>query len=172
MNRLWTAGLVVIIALAVPACTKKSTDPSTNAPPKFQAALLQSNEFPVISNADAAGSGLANVTLHLTRDASNNITAATADFVVTLQNFPAGTSLTGAHIHPGRPGTSGGVIVSTGLASGEIVLTNGSGTITKTGVNVDATVAQNIINDPIGFYFNVHTTVSTGGAVRGQLVAQ
>jgi hypothetical protein len=171
MNRLWTAGFVVMIAVAVPSCTKKSNDPSPTGPPKFQAILLQGNEFPVIDNADRTGSGIANITLNVTRDASNNITAATADFAVSLQNFPLGTSLTGAHIHPGKAGASGNVIVNTGLASGEIVLPSGSGTITKT-ANVDVTVAQNIINDPSSFYFNVHTTLSTGGAIRGQLVAQ
>jgi hypothetical protein len=29
-----------------------------------------------------------------------------------------------------------------------------------------------MINDPDGFYFNVHTTLNTTGAIRGQLVKQ
>ena len=29
-----------------------------------------------------------------------------------------------------------------------------------------------MINDPDGFYFNVHTTINTGGAIRAQLVKQ
>ena len=28
---------------------------------------------------------------------------------------------------------------------------------------------RTILNNPAGFYFNVHTTVNPGGAVRGQL---
>ena len=173
MKHLWTAGFALIIALVAPACSDNSNDPSPTGPPKYQAAMLQSNEVPAIDNADRTGSGIANVTLNVTRDASNNITAATADFTVTLQNFPANSSLTGAHIHGGKAGASGGILVSAGLASGEIVLSStGSDGFTKTGHNETAEVAQNILNDPSAFYFNVHTTLSPGGAIRGQLVAQ
>ncbi len=30
--------------------------------------------------------------------------------------------------------------------------------------------AQNLVNNPAGFYFNVHTQLNGGGAIRGQLV--
>ena len=39
-------------------------------------------------------------------------------------------------------------------------------------MNIDPSIAQNMINDPDGFYFNVHTTLNTGGAIRAQLVKQ
>ena len=32
--------------------------------------------------------------------------------------------------------------------------------------------AQAIVNNPPGYYFNVHTTANTGGVMRGQLVKQ
>ena len=32
--------------------------------------------------------------------------------------------------------------------------------------------AQQIIDNPNGYYFNVHTTLNPGGAARGQLVKQ
>jgi hypothetical protein len=35
-----------------------------------------------------------------------------------------------------------------------------------------APVAQSIFNNPAGNYFNVHTTLNGGGAIRGQLVRQ
>jgi hypothetical protein len=61
--------------------------------------------------------------------------------------------------------------VNTGLANGEVVLATGTGSFAKLNVTVtDPTIAQAIINNPAGFYFNVHTTVNTGGAIRGQLV--
>ena len=47
--------------------------------------------------------------------------------------------------------------------------------ITKTGLSSTsaavsaATVAQGIFNNPAGNYFNVHTSVNPGGAIRGQL---
>jgi filamentous hemagglutinin family protein len=37
---------------------------------------------------------------------------------------------------------------------------------------VTATLAQQIIANPNGFYFNVHSGLNPGGAVRAQLVKQ
>ncbi len=172
MNRSWTAGFVLFVVLSAPACSDSPAGPSTTPPPKFTAQLLPANEVPPITNADASGSGTMTFTLNVTRDAAQQITSATGDFTVTLTGFPANTTLTGAHIHPGRPGVNGGVQTSLGIAAGEFVLTNGSVTFSKNSVPVDATAAQNMINDPIGFYFNVHTTISAGGAARGQLARQ
>ena len=85
--------------------------------------------------------------------------------------FPNGTALTAAHIHPGAAGVAGGVLLSTGLTPGDnVVLTNGTGTFTKTGVPPKSVAdLQSILSNPAGFYFNVHTTVNPAGAVRGQL---
>jgi hypothetical protein len=112
------------------------------------------------------------VTLNVTRDGAQNITAATADFQVSLSGFPANTSLTGAHIHAGRAGANAGVIVNLAIASGDIALPSGTASFSRNTINVPADVAQNMMNDPAGFYFNVHTTLNPGGAVRGQLVRQ
>jgi hypothetical protein len=168
--------LTVLVGVSAGACSKKTTQPTPADPNTvlFTSALLASNEVPAIGNAaDANGIGTASITFHLTRDASNNVTAATADYVVTLSGFPAGTPLTNAHIHVGAAGVGpGNVVAATSLASGEVVLTNGSGGFTKNGQNVDAATAQSILNNPAGFYFNVHTQANAGGAVRGQLVKQ
>jgi hypothetical protein len=105
-----------------------------------------------------------------TKDGAGAITSATADFTVVLQSFVPGTVLTGAHIHVGAAGTNGGIVWDLGLASGEQVLTNGSTTFTKRDIRPsDVAHAQAIMNNPAGYYFNVHTTLNTGGAVRGQL---
>jgi hypothetical protein len=37
---------------------------------------------------------------------------------------------------------------------------------------VTAEVMNNILANPAGFYFNAHTVLNPGGAVRGQLVRQ
>jgi hypothetical protein len=170
-SRLITSIACVALATIVSACDKSTTSPSTTAaPPKFTSALLPSNEVPPITNADQSGSGTVTVTLNTTKDSAGNITAATADFQVTLSGFPANSSLTGSHIHTGAAGTNGSVSVSLNLASGEITLPNGSATFSKTGIAVDAALAQAIINNPAGYYFNVHTTLNGGGAARGQLV--
>jgi hypothetical protein len=39
-------------------------------------------------------------------------------------------------------------------------------------VTSDAPTINAIVANPAGFYFNVHTTLNPGGAVRGQLSAQ
>ena len=162
----------LVVGLAVSGCSKSTTSASTTAaPPKFTATLSPANEVPAITNADSTGSGVATITLNVTKDSAGNITAATADFAVTLTGFTAGTTLTGAHIHPGAAGTTGSVIVNTTLASGEVVLANGAGGINKTSIAIsDPAVAQAIINTPSAYYFNVHTSLNTGGAIRAQLV--
>ena len=165
------ACFALLAGLVVSGCSKSSTSPSTTAaPPKFTATLSPANEVPAITNADVTGSGTATITMTVFKDAAGNITTATADFAVSLTGFPAGTALTGAHIHPGAAGTTGGVIINTGLTTGEITLTTGSGGITKGSITVDPALAQAIINTPSGYYFNVHTTLNAGGAARGQLV--
>ena len=107
------------------------------------------------------------LTLNVVRDAAQQITSATGDFNVTVTGFPAPTTLTGAHIHNGRPGVNAGVIVNLTITGAETALATGAGTITRTALSIDPVVAQNMINDPDGFYFNVHTTMNTGGAIRG-----
>jgi len=58
------------------------------------------------------------------------------------------------------------------MANGELVLGNGTGGFTKAAIATTADVAQGMINNPAGYYFNVHTTLNGGGAVRGTLVKQ
>jgi CHRD domain-containing protein len=171
---------ILAVGLSILAIGCGSTPTTSTANPttvKFTATLLPSNETPAVTNADASGRGTANITLNLTRDATSTITAATADFSLDLSSFPAGTVITAAHIHPGAAGVAGSALIPMGLASGEIVLVNGTQTgITKTGQTAGGAltpaVAQDIINNPSQYYFNVHTTVNPGGAVRGQLVKQ
>lgn len=177
MNRL----AILAIALTTFAAGCGSKTPTTPSPSsnqvKFTAALLPSNEVPAVTDAEGSGRGTATITLNLTKDASGAITAATADFTLDVNSFPAGTPITAAHIHPGAAGANGSVLLSMGLGSGEIVLVNGSQTgITKTGQTNGGTFtpanAQDIINNPQNYYFNIHSVAHAGGVARGQLVKQ
>jgi hypothetical protein len=77
--------------------------------------------------------------------------------------------VTDAHIHGAAAGSNGGAIVNVGLAAGELVITDGSGSVTKNGISVPADRAAAILNNRAGHYFNVHTALNPDGAVRGQL---
>lgn len=162
--------LALGLTLGAVACGDSDTSPSPAAAPRFTAGLLPANEVPPITGVEAGGTGTATITLNVTRDAAQNVTAATADFSVQLSSFPAGTTLTGAHIHPGAAGVNGGVAVNTGITSGQIVLATGTDSFTRSGITVDPALAQTIINNPAGYYFNVHSSTSPGGFARGQLV--
>jgi hypothetical protein len=113
--------------------------------------------------------GNASITLVTTKDAGGNVTAATATFVVNITNLPAGSTVNIAHIHEAPAGTNGSIVVSTGLTPGEITVTNGVASFTKANVPVTAEVANRILGNPAGFYFNVHSTLNPGGFARGQL---
>lgn len=65
---------------------------------------------------------------------------------------------TAAHIHRGRPGTAGPVVVPLG------------GAFTPRGcTTAPAAVARSIERSPAAFYVNIHTRTYPGGAIRGQL---
>jgi hypothetical protein len=173
--RLSVLALALAVSFGAAACGDDNNDnpggPSGSLPPKFTATLNQANEFPAINNADGTATGTATITFNTTKDAAGNITAATADFSVTMTGFPANTAITAAHIHPGAAGTAGSPLVNLNLGAGEITASaSGAATITKTGISVPADQATAIVNNPSQFYFNVHTTLSPGGAIRGQLV--
>jgi hypothetical protein len=170
MNRL--SVLVVGVSILAVGCSDSSpTTPSqgTTTTSTFTVPLLAANEFPAITNADVSASGTAIIALTVTKDGAGTITSATANFQISVAGFPAGTTVTDAHIHNGPAGSNAGIYVSVGLGSGELVITNGSGSITKNGINVPADRAAAILSNRAGHYFNVHTSLNPGGAIRGQL---
>ena len=170
------AMLALVLAFAV-SCDDSPTSPSDNPNvARFTAILLPSNEVPPVTNADATASGTMQMTMTVTRDGANNITGATYDFQFNVTGFPANTRLTGAHIHTAPAGVNSGVVVAVPLTADESTLASGQATFIKPGLSSSTTtvtpaaVATSIFNNPAGNYFNVHTSVNGGGAVRGQLV--
>jgi len=147
------------------------TTPSPALSAKFTATLLPASEVPPVSGSEAGGSGTATLTFNLTRDSGGNTTAATMDVTVTATGFPPGTALTASHIHPGIAGVNGGVLVSLGLAPGEVTFASGGGSFTKQGLTMTVDQANSIMANPAGFYLNIHTAANPGGVARGQLTA-
>ena len=168
MNR-WVVFALAACAVSVGCDDNDTTSPSSQ-PAVFSTILRPANEVPPIANAEANGVGAAQITLQLTRSAAGAISAATADFYFQMSGFPGNTSVVGAHIHPGVPGVNGPVIVNTGLsATAPLVATSGTGEFRATGIDVAPALAQQIIDNPGGFYFNIHSPLNPGGFARGQL---
>src|SRR5437868_634256 len=176
MTRLAIATIGLLLAAGCSGSSPSSTSPSSTASGsnnvRFTAALKPSEETPPITNAEASGSGTATIDFVLTRDASNVITNAVVNFQVTMQSLPSTAVVNIAHIHTGAAGVAGAVLVNTTTVPGEVVLTNGAGSFSRNSISVPAATAQSIIDNPAGFYFNVHTTLNPGGVMRGQLVKQ
>lgn len=164
---------VVVAALVFAAAcddNNSPTTPSNTGPVVFTSQLSAANEVPPITNAESNARGNVTITFNVPRDSSGAITGGgTATFAVQLTGFPAGSAAILAHIHPGAAGATGGALVNTGLSpAAPILLNDGTGNLSLT-ATITQTDAQNIMSSPSNFYFNVHTPVNPGGAVRGQL---
>jgi hypothetical protein len=138
--------VVMVLALLLPAAVlAQGPTPSGNVYSLF--ATLRGDTG--VPPGDPDGFGYARVTIDL--DA----------FTVCYQLSVAGTDTPiAAHIHEGGPGEAGPVVVpfeapATGLSKGC--------------VDVDPALAAMIVNNPHGYYVNVHTGAYPPGAVRGQL---
>ena len=170
MNR-FSAVIVGLSILAVGCSDSAPTAPTggTTTTSTFTVPLSPANEVPAITNADASGSGTVVIALTVTKDGAGNITSASANFQISVSGFPAGTRVTDAHIHNAAAGSNGSAIVNVGLAAGDLAITNGSGSVTKNGINVPTDRAAAILNNRAAHYFNVHTAINPDGAIRGQL---
>src|SRR2546428_1655326 len=130
----------------------------------LKADLRASNENPPITDAEASCAGTATVTLNPT----------SVKFDVTITGCPATTAINIGHIHEGAAGVNGGVKISTGLAAGDLTLTGGGVTFSRTATPAgppawDAALITAIMANPAGYYVNFHSTVHPGGVIRGQL---
>jgi hypothetical protein len=160
MNRCGLILLTMCVAAAGCGDDDNPTSPSTTAL-VFTATLSPANEVPPVGNAEGGGHGAAQITVEGSR----------VTFYFQLTGFPAGTRVVGAHIHSAGQGVNGPIVVNTGLsAASPLVLSNGSAELTVRDIAADPAVVQSIINNPLGFYFNVHSPLNPGGFARGQLV--
>jgi hypothetical protein len=148
-------------AVSTPTPTPTASPTATAAPTPantFKAELKSSNEVPPITGPEATCTGNATVTF----------TTTTAKFDVTISGCPATTAINIGHIHEGAAGVAGGVKINTGLAAGELTLTGGGVTFSKT-ATADAALISTIMANPAGYYVNFHSTAFPTGVIRGQL---
>jgi hypothetical protein len=124
---------------------------ATGSAQTLGAVLTGSQEVPARA---VPGFGNATVTFDATRQ----------NVLVTITATNLGSAINNFHIHEAPAGTNGPIVLDIiGLGG---TFTNG----TMTGTfPIGAAVAQRMLQNPSGFYVNVHTTQFPGGAVRGQL---
>ena len=163
MKRVFLA--VVLAAIAV-GCDDSTSAPAT-VNPTFTAQLSPANETSAIGGGESTSSGTVTITFVTTKDAAGNVTSANATAVANMQGLPAGATITNSHIHTGAAGVAGPVLVP--FPPGSVTLAGGAGTFTTT-TGVTGSDATNIMNNPAGFYYNIHTAANAGGVMRGQLV--
>jgi hypothetical protein len=171
----WGVLLLAVCALGAAGCGDDDDGPAapSNQPLVFTAALAASNEVPPIANAESTAAGDVTITITPTRDASNAITGGTVAMNFTMRNLTPASTIRAAHIHTGASGVNGSVIVDSGLTAATAIATPaGTAGFERTNITADAATINNIVANPAGFYFNVHTALNPGGVARGQLRAQ
>lgn len=89
----------------------------------------------------------------------------TAVFTLTWRNLEAPTAV---HVHRGRAGVNGPVVVPLLVSA----LPRGTTAVAGVAVVDDPVLVEQLRTDPGGFYLNLHTARFPGGAVRGQLRAE
>ncbi len=136
----------------------------------FTTKMLPSNEVPAVVGLDASADS--SFTAHLLRRGDGTVMTAYGVFDLNYR-FPGETTFTGMHIHNGLAGANGPVTLDSGIRGGATVASaTGSGNIYRTaifaqGPQLDA--LNQVLTNPENNYFNLHTTVNPGGAVRAQL---
>lgn len=141
--------IAIAIAAAITAAAATAV-PSSAATQRFYATLTGAQEVP--SKGDADGS--ASVTLTISGDKG-------ICYVIRPRRLETPQA---AHIHTGRKGKAGGVLVGLFTKARKPV----DGRIAGCARITDAQVEQ-LAARPSGFYVNVHTKKYPGGSVRGQL---
>ena len=132
------------------ATTRASASGTTQNTLNFSIALVGGTEGP--SPADPDGTGTAALTVDM---AKGEIC-----YTLTVQNLALPATM--AHIHRGAASVNGPPVVTFDKFPDD------TGKATSC-FQVDATLLQEIVSDPAGFYVNIHNTEFPIGAVRGQL---
>ena len=143
---------VLAFLLAISGSVRSGVAAPSFATMELSAQLMGGAEE-VPNPGDPDGMGTSTVTL--------DTDSGQASFTINVSNITLPAAA--AHIHEGARGVAGGVVVP-------LTAPDANGTATGSAA-VDAALMQRMMDNPAGFYVNVHTTDFPAGAVRGQLAA-
>jgi hypothetical protein len=116
--------------------------------------------------------------VRIDRDSTGNVVGGAVSFNVHAHQMDAGTTFTGLHIHNGKVGVNGPVVINTGLSATNTVTADAGG---------DSSISREIeirpadsafdflrglVENPENYYVNIHTTQFPGGVVRSQLARE
>jgi hypothetical protein len=130
----------------------------------FDLRLEPRREVPRIKGLRADADG--DLTLDVTRDSAGAITSGDVVFYFNY-DFPSSVTINGLHVHQGKKGTNGPIVVDSGVAS--FTDADGGGNVTAVVTNASPATLQAILDKPRDYYVNLHTSVNTNGAMRDQL---
>ena len=133
----------------------------------FTAAMSPSNENPAV---DKMAFGSAHIGIKAYWNADGDLTQAKVDFNINYY-LAEPEMLTGLHIHRGAAGANGPVVVNSGL-SGPLEADAGNGVLFFQATVTDADrleAVEAILDNPGGYYVNLHSSSVPSGFVRGQL---
>ncbi len=146
---------LTLVSVFIAAAVSISTAVALAGGRPLSTTLTGNQEVPM-GVGDPDGTGTAELTLNAGQE--------DVCYTLTWQNLDG--TVQHAHIHEAPAGSTAPPMVS--LFANESFSGTGSASGCDTG---DATRAEirRILNDPSGFYVNIHDTVRPGGAIRGQL---
>ena len=182
MKRL--AVLACAVSLSVAGCNGSISPVTPSGLVSFVSQLTGSQNVPPAGSLEAGATGTVQITMTPASDGSGNYTASVTLSLANLLKAgvlpPAyapmdtmGSVIVAGYIHQGAAGALGAVVVNTGISqAAPIASPTGTAVITISGITITSTVAQGMIANAPGFYFNLYSAMNQNGVMRGQLAKQ
>lgn len=133
-----------------PTESESAVPPGTEADMTLSAQLTGAEEVPDDGDPAGAGTFVGGITMQ----------EASGELCYSLEVTDLTSAVTAAHIHVGEAGVAGDVVIT---------LTAPLGGPVEDCVTVNATELLPLMDNPDGYYVNVHSEAHPNGAVRGQL---
>ena len=143
----------------------------SSTPLVFTAVLTPDTVIPAPVGPETSGDGSAQIIFDVTRDATGAITEARATYYFRVDGFPGPLVVTGADIHYGPAGFTGGPTFTAQLTrASPFTFLTGSGAYEIANVLVSGGGSLGPLSrTPGDYYFDLHSPLNPNGFARGQL---